>query len=340
MRTVEVLMLGAVLAWPVSGLAQSADATRAAARRLANEGVADYQSGAYQPASEKLQRAFATVQAPSIGLWSARALAKLGLLVQASERYLEVTRLDAKQGDENVQKQAQADATREYDELQARIPTLTIELTGAARAETARITVDGNAVSRSLLGAAVPLDPGRHRVEAKQGTGVTSASVTLIEGKHETLRLTLRESPAAQPTDTEGPPAPATESSPSTQANPASPARDAPEPHAGRPVPTATWVGLGLAGVGIAAGTVTGLMAKNQRAELSPRCPHDLCDSKDQAAVDKMNALRLVSTIAFVVGGVAAAGAGVSWFVGRPEPKRAHVQPFLGVASLGIEGAF
>src|SRR5688572_30759640 len=89
------------------------DATRAAARDLGMAGVEAYQAGSYPAASEKLDKAYRTLRAPSLGLWSARALAKLGKLIEASERYLEVTRLDVASGDVAVQKQAQIDAAAE-----------------------------------------------------------------------------------------------------------------------------------------------------------------------------------------------------------------------------------
>src|SRR5882724_10278109 len=66
------------------------DATRAAARKLGTAGVESYQSGQFQVASEKLEKAYRMLQVPSLGLWSARALVKLGHLVEAQERYVKV----------------------------------------------------------------------------------------------------------------------------------------------------------------------------------------------------------------------------------------------------------
>ncbi len=329
-----------MLAWPGNSLGQSLDAARAAARQLANDGVADYQSGSYRAASEKLERAFATVKAPSIGLWSARALVKAGHLVQASERYLEVTRLDAKQGDEAVQKQAQADATREYDELQPRIPTLTVQISGQAPGDAVQVTIDGAPLTASLLGAPVPTDPGEHAIKAKHGARVVKAHVTLLEGKHEQVELQLDTAsaspPSAKPVETQ--PAAA---APERVAAPAAPAPPPPVAAANRhAVPAATWAAVGVSVVGIAVGTVTGLMAKSQRDELSPRCPNDVCDPADRNAVNQMNTLRTVSSIGFVVGGVGLAGAGITFFALRGEPKQAGVLPLLRTATLSVQGAF
>src|SRR5688572_21582724 len=110
------VVLGSALAWPVQAFGQS-DTTRAAARDLGAEGVEAFQAGNFQAASDKLARAYEILRVPSLGLWSARALAKVGKLVEASERYLDVTRLDASKGDTAVQRQAQTDAAVEREAL-------------------------------------------------------------------------------------------------------------------------------------------------------------------------------------------------------------------------------
>src|SRR5689334_3893827 len=101
-------------------LAQS-DSARAGARDLGPGGVEAYQGGNYTLATDKLGRAFEILRVPSLGLWSARALAKSGKLVEASERYLVVTRLDAS-GDIAVQNQAKAEAATEREALLPKIP--------------------------------------------------------------------------------------------------------------------------------------------------------------------------------------------------------------------------
>src|SRR5688572_33485949 len=81
------------------------DAARAAARKLGYAGIEAYQASDYKGALEKLDRAYQVLRAPSLGLWSARALLANGKLVEASERYLEVTRLGVT-GEKSVQEQA------------------------------------------------------------------------------------------------------------------------------------------------------------------------------------------------------------------------------------------
>src|SRR4051812_29141942 len=105
---VRLLGMAARAALPLLLLASAArpaaaqevdDATRAAARKLGYVGVQAYDAKDYATATDKLEKAFRLYQAPSLGLWSARALVKSGKLVEAQERYLKVTRLPVADGD-------------------------------------------------------------------------------------------------------------------------------------------------------------------------------------------------------------------------------------------------
>jgi hypothetical protein len=164
MRAYWLLLIG--LSWPAPALAQD-ESTRAAARTLGTEGVEAFQEGRYSEAVDKLERAFNVVRAPSIGLWSARALVKAGKWVEAAERYLEVSRLDPNSGDVSVQRQAQADAVKEREALSGKLPSLRIQVRGASA--NATVTLDGRLLPPALLGAKVPVNPGSHLVELHDG---------------------------------------------------------------------------------------------------------------------------------------------------------------------------
>ncbi len=328
------VLLAAVLVLPATAHAQS-DAARAAARDLGAEGVEYFQAGNYQAASEKLGRAFEILRAPSLGLWSARALAKTGKLLEASERYLEVTRLDASKGDTAVQKQAQADAATEREALQARIPALTLDVKGASGEVS--VTLDGAAVLPALLGVRQPANPGKHAAEARQGARVVRGEVTLAEGQRQELTLDFAKGavtpePAAPAATSDGSaldqpaPAPSEPSSPTTSSS-------------GRKVPAGVWVGLAVTGVGLATGGITAGLAAGKKADLD--CPNDLCRRSQSTDVDAHNQLLTISTIGFIAAGVGLGTAGVFWFT-RPrdaEPS-AHVTPWLGIGSAGVRGTF
>ena len=116
------------------------------------------------------------LRVPSLGLWSARALAKLGKLVEAEARYLEVIRLPTSVGDEAIQEQARQDARNERAELARRIPSVLVRIEGAPAAEVA-VTIDGAPLTGSAVGeshlreSGAPSDRRRPRDRARVRRG-------------------------------------------------------------------------------------------------------------------------------------------------------------------------
>ena len=323
-----MVAVGLALALPTGALAQS-DAQRGAARELGAEGVDDFQAGRFSDASTKLSQAFEILKVPTLGLWSARALVKEGKLVEASERYLAVSRLDPSKGEQRVQKQAQSDAAKERDALQARIGSLTLSLKGAN--SSAAVTLDGVVVPAALLGVRQPANPGKHSLEAREDGRIVQREITLAEGQRVDAVLDFGDSqvdPSAAPAPTP-PPAPASTVSTAP-----------PEPAAASShVPAGVWVGVALAGAGVLTGSVSAALAAKKKDSLD--CPADRCKSSQKGDVDGYNQLLTVSTIGFVAAGVGVATAGVFWFTRSREPEQtAHVTPWVGIGSAGVRGTF
>jgi hypothetical protein len=319
--------------WALPVQAQS-DATRAAAHDMGAEGVEDYQAGNYAAASDKLGRAFNILRVPTLGLWSARALAKEGKLIEASERYLAVTRLDATKGDVALQRQAQADAASEREALQARIPALTVEVKGAS--SELNVTLDGQPVPADLLGFRQPVNPGKHVLEARDATRQVRKDVTVNEAQRQSVTLDLTSGTAVSAAPASAPaadgPAMASASAPPASA----PGADAGR---GRPVPAGVWVGVAIAGAGVLTGGVTAVLAAQKKSDLD--CPEDHCLTSQQDDVDAHNRLLTISTIGFVAAGVGLATAGVFWFSRPKEAEHsAHVTPWVGLGAAGVRGTF
>src|SRR5688500_19688537 len=92
------LLAALLTAGPLLG--QAADeSTRTAARALGTAGVEAYQANDFATATDKLEKAYGILRAPSLGLWSGRALVKVGKLVEAADRFLEVTSLQVPTGE-------------------------------------------------------------------------------------------------------------------------------------------------------------------------------------------------------------------------------------------------
>jgi hypothetical protein len=311
----------AILSVAAGARAEVDDATRASARQLGYSGVEAFQSGQYESAHARLDKAYRVLKVPSLGLWSARALEKLGKLVEASERYLEVTRLSPSSGQEAVQTQAQADAGREFDALSPRIPKLRVVVQGVDGSAVS-LTVDGMTIAPELVGEERPVNPGKHRVEAKVGSESRASEASLGEGEHRTVTLSF--GATGKPSGSTMP-------------------RDTIESSAGFPSRTLGWVGIVAGGAGLVAGGVTGGFALGKRQELesseSCRIEQNQCLSDMQPVVDDYDRWRTLSTIGFVAGGVLAT-AGVVLLLTAPDEDGAHTALLLSPGVVSLKGSF
>jgi hypothetical protein len=319
--SIACLMLGLTLTAGVA--AQNVDqASLASARALGYEGVERFQKGDYPGAVERLDRAYEVVKAPSLGLWSARALVKVGRLVEASERYLEVTRLEVVSGEKAVQRKAQADAESEREALLPKIPSVVVGVEGAAPTEV-KVSIDGVAISSALIGVKRLVNPGTHQFQASFGSELASESVTLAEGESKVVTLRFPTAGAA-----------AAPSSPVTE----KPAEATSEGLGTQRVLALVAGGIGVVGVGV--GTVFGLKAKSQRDEAEKYCSGAACtDPRGVTAGNDAHGAGNVSTIAMIVGAVGIAGGVTLWFTApRERTMAAHLD--LGLGRVGVGGTF
>ena len=324
--------------------AQSAvsDADRSTARSLAEKGAADFKSADYKSAVDKFERAYAIAKVPKLALWYARALVKIGRLVEASERYAEATRLEASGPKAAEQRAAQADAESERQLLLPRIPTLLITVEGAAGAST-EVTIDGVPVPPALLSEARPVNPGKHQVKARRGQQVESQEVSLAETEKKTLTLHF----ASESKELGAKPVTAANvSGISPIVNPSADTGNGnvqvpDQPKTSSIQKTTGWVALGVGGAGLAFGTVTGIMVLSKKSSLdnSGQCHDNSCPTTQHTQISSYNSLRPLSTIGLVVGAVATT-AGVTLLLTAPKRKEATVSAWVGPASAGVAGSF
>lgn len=304
-RTVISLGLGALMLFTVGrATAQPADDPgRAEARKIGYAGVEAYQAGDFATAHDRLETAYQMLRVPSLGLWSARALTKLGKLVEAEARYLEVIRLPTSVGDEAIQEQARQDARNERAELSRRIPSLLVRVDGAPAAEVA-VTVDGAPLTGSALGESHLVNPGRHRIEGVRGTVRTAAEVLTAEGeqKEAVLRFVAGGADASGTVTVD-----AGLTAPRTDAVSASGTKR-----------TIGWATIAAGGAGIVVGTVTGLLAISKKGALDDAgCVSGDCPPAQRDAVDSYERMRLVSGVGLIAG-VVLAGAGTYLLLTTP----------------------
>lgn len=327
----RTMLLAALLAIPFPAHAVDSS-TRAAARDLGNEGVQAYQGGDYQTATDRLERAYDVLRAPSLALWSARALEKVGKLVEASERYLEATRLpEDSGGDPTVQEKAKQEAAAERKELLPRIPKLVVEVEGV-EARRVELTIAGESVKSALIGTPRPTNPGQVEVIGRVGTAVAKQVVTLTEGERESVLLSFDPSTLPSEMDDESAQTDAAAPTATTLATPED------QPASGSWQRTAGWIGIGLGAAGVVVGGVTAGILVAKQGDLD--CPDNACPASQEDAMASYNDLRPVSSAAFIAGGILAA-AGVTLLLTAPSAEQsASITPYVGWASAGVTGTF
>ncbi len=336
MRKFGGLALALLLGWSSVARAQVVDdATRQAARNLGTSGVEAYQAQDYATASEKLEKAYRALKVPSLGLWSARALIKVGKLIEAGERYQEASRLDLGGGDRAVQEQARADAEKELEQLAPQIPNIIVKIVGTDPEHT-NITIDGAPLTTALIGEKRPVNPGKHRITGASGNESADGEMQLALGQTKTFTIHFGVTPA-----TAGDSPRTAQVSQQTETAPkAPPPADSSAPASHSSGRTLGFVAIAVGGAGLIAGGVTGALALGKKGEIddNPRCQANKCAPSESSLVDSYASLRTVSSIGFIAGAVILAG-GVVLLVSAPkEPEQTAL--LIGPGSLTLSRSF
>lgn len=340
-----------VYSWALPLVAQQRDP--AAAQALFDQGRALMKAQNYTEACPKL--AESQRLDPGIGtqFHLADCYERQGKIASAWANFLDVASLAAAANQPEREKAARGRAAK----LEPRLPRLTIVVPPETRTPGLAITRDGSSVGESQWGTPVPVDPGDHQLSASApGRKTYSDTVSLKEGLSRTLKIPMLEASSEQaavpgPASTTTPAAP---EAPPAQPQPIMPPPAAPAPpsseSSGGPGPLV--IGLGIVGVaGLGAGTVLGLMASSKFEDSKKQCnPADenRCDAEGVSLRDDAFTLGNWSTVSFIVGGVALAGAGVIWLTsGSSDSKtgnrgalQAGVQMSPARGSVLIKGSF
>ncbi len=285
--------------------------TKSAARKLGTEGQKLFDAGDYAAALEKFNLADSLVPAPTLGLRAARCLAKLGRVVEASERYLDVTRMQLDRFAPPVMRKAQADALAEREKLLPVIPSLTVTLEGPTGAGVA-VLVDDKPMPAALIGQKRPADPGAHRVEAKRAD--TSIFREVVLQPSEAGQVLLKLPPL--------PPPPA-------------------KPGAADKFPFRTigWIGVGIGAAGLGFGGVSGVLALTNQQSLLKACGTDRrCPPSAWAQSDTYDLLRSFTTIG-IIAGAAGFAIGVPMLLAAPKPPAEPSAPAAGQARRAVRPA-
>jgi hypothetical protein len=328
-RLLAALAVACVASLAPPALAEPAarpDAARVNARAKGEEGLALFGAEKFGEAYERFRQADELFHAPTLVLYMARCRRNTGKLVAAARHYEQVLAEPDRAEAAAAFVEAKAQAKRELDAVRARIPKLTVRVTGGAASEA---TLDGEVVKLAeLRGRAV--DPGPHTIAITTGDGRTvQRDVQAPEGSSPAFVIDLG---GARST-----PEPSLAPASPSPAEPASP-----EPaHGGSFVPAGIAFGVGAVALGV--GIATGAASMAKVSDIQQRCDGTQCLKSDAGNADAARGLATASTVSFVLAGVGVATGGVLLLVRRragttPEPPR--VEAAIGPASLLVRGAF
>lgn len=196
MRSLHFLLLAAALsvsaAWAPSAGAQVSDAERAAARELFREGDELQRAGKFAEALDKFQRAQQVFSAPTNMLRIAECDAALGRLVESAEAYRAVVRTPLPPNSPAAFQSAVEQAKAELAQVEPRVPKIVVQVDPASAAGQ-QLQVDGQTVPSALIGEALPLDPGTHKVMVyAPGYISTEQQVPLKERETKHVTVTLK----------------------------------------------------------------------------------------------------------------------------------------------------
>jgi hypothetical protein len=312
------------------------DATRNAARSLAGQGKDAFDQADFERARDLFNRAYTLVPAPTIALYEGRALVKLRRFVEAEEAFMRAARTPLDAESPEAFRVAVHDSEGDLIALRARMPKVTIVVTGPSAGDPElSVSLDGHPLKSALIGVELPIDPGDHTLEAALASGEPArVKFSMVEKQEQRVEIVAprHDQPVA---------ASPAHASTTPRAKPAAP-----------PPAASNWqapTGLALGGVGVAgviSGIVTGLMAGSRYSKAERACPGHACSAGGAGwdDVQAFRSLRTVSTVSYIVGGVGLA-AGTTLYLTAPSkharaPQAGAVKVWINTASVGVAGAF
>jgi hypothetical protein len=217
--------------------------------------------------------------------------------------FREAARRAQRAGDESL-----ADlATRHAETLEPRVAKLIVQLVPETAGARASIRLDGVLLASPVLGVGVPIDPGQHTIEAEVGSDAPVSRTFTVADQGGTTAVALDVTPAKAGSQQ-------------------------------RIAATAVG-GIGL--VGLAAGSILGIMAMSNWNRARSECANGTSGCSSEA-LDLEPVVRneaLGSTIAFAVGGGAILGAALLWWTapaaGSGRRGGVFVTPSAGSRELG-----
>jgi hypothetical protein len=252
------------------------------------------------------------------------------------------------------------DCVKRLDELETVQPTVVFDVVDTAGSEVNDVVVsmDGQRLLDKLTGTSVPVDLGEHLVRfAASGRASVEQRLVFREGeKSRHVRVTIQAAPGNAVTATSAPaPTPTPTPAPDAPSEPVAPPpanaeAQAPEPTPGRGQRIAGYAVGGAGLLGLVVGGWFGYLTIDAKREQIDNCESPTkCPNYEvaRAAHEDGKTSGLISTVAFVVGGAAAATGVVLLLTAKSETSQAggrslslSASAVPGGASVDLGGSF
>jgi serine/threonine-protein kinase len=280
----------------------SAQATdKATAEVLFNQGKALLAEGKLAEACPKLAESLRLDTGIGTMLYLAECYERSGMTASAWAQFREAQATAAKESD------AREKIARERaDQLEPKLSRFSVTVPSVADVPGLVVTRDGTEIGRAGWGVESPIDPGRHVIRASAPGRLPRETTIDVAPRSPPTRFVvaaLELAPAA-PGPVPGPretPAPTPEGSSKQRT-----------------------IGIGLAAAGVVAagvGTFFGLRAISSLDDADPHCNRVTCDQRGLDLRDRSQSQANVSTVLFIVAGVAVAGGAVLFFTSPRRPS-------------------
>jgi hypothetical protein len=262
----------------------------ATAGALFDKGVSDMQSGHFDSACPALEESQQLDPHPGTLFTLAECQAKWGKVASAVQHYQDyadlVSRLPA--GQQARHRERVGVAKAQLSKLKPSVPTLALVLPPTAPAETT-VTRNGVALQGAALGLALPVDPGQYLIVTRLPGG-TEHTVTVSVALGDAKRVELDVSQPAAP------------NAPVAVPSAAPLADSAPPAESKRRSNTPAYVVGGVGVLGIAVGSVTGILVFGKKSTVKDECAGTTCSASGVSAANSGKTLAIVSDIGFGVG--------------------------------------
>jgi hypothetical protein len=349
--TVTGVSLAAVLLATSGARAEPSAADRETARSMMQEGRDLRDKNDLKGALARFKAADDIMHVPTTALEVARTQAALGLLVEALDTVATLHKVAEKPDDPQPFKDARAKADELDAQIEAKVPSVTITVTGAAEGDTPAVSIDGSSLPTAAVGLPRKVDPGHHVITAHAASGDAKEEIDVAEGDKKDVALTLGAG--------------------------GNPGEAAPAEAGNKDVvhtPSAlTYTSGVVAGVGLIAGTVTGLMSLSKASTVKSECTYmnmmQCLPGQQTSDLNSGKTLATISTVSFIVAGAGAGVAIASLIIGHKAPgaapasapppdndatptepgadpaapapqSRIQVTPWIGAGSAGVFGTF